>query len=384
MSQPSWIGHTLNGLYQVEALMGHGGMSAVYRATDTKLRRTVAVKIIHAHLANNQKFVRRFEKEAAAIAQLNHTNIVKVYDFNIDNGSYYMVLEFIPGDTLDAWLKRLSAAGRRLAIGDALKITSQISDAVSYAHEHGLIHRDLKPANIIITPNGRPVLMDFGIAKIVGLQTQTATGALLGTVPYMSPEQIRGEKSDHRADVYALGVMLFEMLIGKRPFVGESAPATMMMHLTNPVPKLAPTNPDIPDSLDHVIAKAMAKTPSQRYQSAKEIGNAIRAISAQYKPAVQKNQQSFHPSGQPQESTGSYTGSQAAPRPAISPRPQPQAYLPSGPSQIEEPDKSVRGRLARFSNSLFLQRLTIGCGVLGLIAFIVAIVGIIILLSPLN
>jgi eukaryotic-like serine/threonine-protein kinase len=278
MKQPSWIGHTLGGRYRLETLLGQGGMSAVYRADDPNLRRAVAIKLIHGHLAGDPEFVRRFEEEAAAVAQLRHPNIVQVYDFNHDGDTYYMVLEFVPGETLYDKLRQLNSAGERMPLEEVVAITTTLCEAVDYAHRRRMIHRDLKPANVMITPPGQAILMDFGIVKIVGGDTQTATGAMIGTVAYMAPEQIRGERADHRTDIYALGVMLFEMVSGQRPFQGDSAPATMMMHLTEPVPDVRRLNSSVPAALVAVIEKAMAKAPEQRYQTAAEMVAALTAV----------------------------------------------------------------------------------------------------------
>jgi len=281
MSKSRWIGQVLGGRYQLEALLGQGGMSAVYRATDPNLRRTVAIKLIHSHLAADPEFVRRFEGEAAAVARLRHPNIVQVYDFNHDDDVYYMVLEYVPGETLQDKLRSLNRKGQLLALDQIVATGITLSEAVQYAHNQGMIHRDLKPANVMITPQNEAVLMDFGIAKIVGGENLTATGAMIGTVSYMSPEQIRGQRPDHRADIYALGVILFEITSGRRPFEGDSAPSTMMMHLTEPVPDLRQINQNIPLPLVQVIEKSLAKDPNQRYQSAAELAAALRTVDLQ-------------------------------------------------------------------------------------------------------
>lgn len=281
MSKTKWIGQVLGGRYQLEALLGQGGMSAVYRATDPNLRRTVAIKLIHSHLAADPEFVRRFEGEAAAVARLRHPNIVQVYDFNHDDDVYYMVLEYVPGETLQDKLRTLNRDRRLLPLDQIMATSITLSEAVQYAHDQGMIHRDLKPANVMITPENEAVLMDFGIAKIVGGENLTATGAMIGTVAYMSPEQIRGQRPDHRADIYALGVILFEITSGRRPFEGDSAPSTMMMHLTEPVPDLRQINQNIPLPLVQVIEKSLAKDPNQRYQTASELAAALRAIDLQ-------------------------------------------------------------------------------------------------------
>lgn len=278
MSEPTWIGRTIGGRYQIEDLLGQGGMSAVYKATDPNLRRVVAVKIIHPHLSGDQEFVRRFEEEAAAVAQLRHNNIIQVHDFSHDGGTYYIVFEFVPGESLQSWLKRLNESGRRMDYKEAASIAARVADALDYAHQKGLIHRDVKPANVIINVNDQPILMDFGIAKIVGGSQHTATGAVLGTARYMSPEQIKGERVDARSDIYSLGVMLFEMVNGRPPFEADSAMTLMMMHVQNPVPDLSQLQPDVPPALAHVIHKALSKDPAHRFRSAAEFATALRQL----------------------------------------------------------------------------------------------------------
>ena len=211
----------LSGRYQIEALIGQGGMAAVYKAYDPNLRRSVAIKVIHTHLSNNPEFVRRFEEEAAAVAHLRHPNIVQVFDFNHDQDRYYMVMEFIPGETLQTRLKRLNESGRRLPVESAARFASDICDAADYAHQRGMIHRDIKPANVMLDVNGKAILMDFGIARMVGGTQHTATGAVLGTALYMAPEQIQGLHADARADIYSLGILLFETLSGHPPFEAD-------------------------------------------------------------------------------------------------------------------------------------------------------------------
>ena len=211
-----WIGKTIGGRYQIEALLGQEGMSAVYRATDPNLRRLVAIKVIHAHLSNDPNFIGRFKEEAAAVARLRHPNIVQVHDFNIDGDTCYMVMVYLVGETLQTRLKRLNAASRHMQLEEALQVCIQICEAASYAHNHELVHGDIKPANIMLNVNGQAILMDFGIVKIIGGDYHTATGATIGTAMYMSPEQIRSERADDRADIFSLGVTLYEMLSGQQ------------------------------------------------------------------------------------------------------------------------------------------------------------------------
>ena len=163
MAQPSWIGYKLNDRYQIEQELGAGGMSAVYKANDPNLKRIVAIKLIHSHLSGNPDFVRRFETEASSVAQLRHPNIVQVYDFNHDGETYYMVLEFVPGESLQERLERLSKEGKKMSVDTVIDLAAKTCDAVDYAHKRGLVHRDIKPANVMLNVQGEPILMDFGI-----------------------------------------------------------------------------------------------------------------------------------------------------------------------------------------------------------------------------
>lgn len=276
MDQPTWIGRTLSGRYKIDALLGQGGMSAVYKATDPNLKRVVAVKLIHSHLSSDPAFVLRFESEASAVASLRHQNIVQVYDFNNDNGVYYMVLEFIPGETLQDRMKRLVVDNRQLALDDVLKFTANISDAMGYAHQRGMVHRDIKPANIMLDVQGQAILMDFGIVKILGGDSHTTTGAVVGTARYMSPEIIRGESADHRSDIYSLGVTLYEMLSGRPPFMSDSAMTLMMMHLNDPVPNVRDFRSDVHPQIVGILEKCLAKNRDDRYSSAAELSADLR------------------------------------------------------------------------------------------------------------
>ena len=276
MAGSDWIGKTLSGRYEIVELLGQGGMSAVYKANDPNLRRVVAIKLIHSHLSSDPEFVRRFEEEAAAVAQLRHPNLIQVYDFTNDGDAYYIVFEFVPGETVQGRLKRLREHDRQMDVAETTDLVAQVADGLHYAHNKGLVHRDIKPANIMINVQGAPIVMDFGIAKIMGGTQHTATGAVLGTARYMSPEQIKGERIDPRTDIYSLGVTLFEMLGGRPPFNADSAMTLMMMHVTDPVPDLRDLRADIPLGLVAVVNKALAKNPDARFQSAAEFAAALR------------------------------------------------------------------------------------------------------------
>ena len=278
MNRPNWIGQTLGGRYRIEEMIGQGGMSAVYKAYDPNLRRVVAIKMIHSHLAGDAKFVVRFEEEATAVAQLRHPNIVQVYDFNHDDDLYYMVQEFVAGETLQERLRRVNKSGRRLPLSEAILFTLNICDAAGYAHRRGMIHRDIKPANIMLDVHSQAILMDFGIVKITGGESHTASGAVVGTALYMPPELIRGEVPDPRSDIYSLGVTLFEMVSGRPPFEADSAMTLMMLHLQEPVPDLRGLRPEVPDDLIAVIEKALVKERGNRFVSMAELATSLKAI----------------------------------------------------------------------------------------------------------
>ena len=277
MSQDSWIGKIIGGRYAITELLGRGGMSSVYKAQDPNLRRVVAVKLIHPHLSNEPGFVRRFEEEAAAVASLRHPNIIQVYDFNNEGGTYYIVFEFIPGESLKDHLQRTHEAGRRLSYERTVDISTSVAEALHYAHERGMVHRDVKPANIMLDVQGDAILMDFGVVKIVGGETHTATGAVLGTARYISPEQIKGHSADGRTDIYSLGVTMFEMISGRPPFEADSALTLLMMHVNDPVPDIRQLRPDLPQDLITIINKALTKDRDQRFQNAAELASALRS-----------------------------------------------------------------------------------------------------------
>jgi len=280
MEQQTWIGRSLNGRYKIDSMLGQGGMSAVYRATDPNLKRVVAVKLIHPHLSTDDEFIYRFKREAAAVAAFRHPNIVQVYDFNNDGEVYYMILEFIPGETLQDRLKHLKSSDTKMPVQQAIKIILNVCDALSYAHKQGMIHRDIKPANIMLDTHGQAILMDFGIVKILDETTHTSTGAVLGTARYMSPEVIRSEMPDERSDLYSLGVTFYEMLSGDPPFNADSAMSLLMRHLNDPVPDLNSKRQDLPPELIRIVNKALEKDRDDRYRSASEMAGDLRRLLA--------------------------------------------------------------------------------------------------------
>ncbi len=309
-SRSGWIGETINNRYEVEAELGQGGMSAVYKAIDPNLNRPVAIKLIHPHLSSDAEFVRRFELEAAAVAKLRHPHIIQVYDFDHDEDLYYMVLEFVPGDTLQAKLKKLNVAKQDLPLNEIIEVMAKICEAVGYAHEQGMIHRDLKPANVMINPKGDPILMDFGVAKILGSAQHTATGAIIGTAKYMSPEQSRGDRPDERTDIYSLGVILFEMVAGEVPFNADSTVAILMKHVTEPLPDIQTIKPDTPNSLVEIIKKALTKDKKDRFDSATDMAQALRTCLSGQTEIIDDATilQSMHPLNATEVASPSYTG----------------------------------------------------------------------------
>jgi serine/threonine protein kinase len=251
-------------------------MAEVYKAYQPGLDRYVAVKVLHGHLADDEDFIGRFEREATAVARLRHPHIVQVYDFDVESGLYFMVMEYVEGPTLKAELKERSIKGQILTLSEATRIITALADAIDYAHSRGMVHRDLKPANVMFTADGQVVLTDFGIARIVGATRYTMTGAISGTPAYMSPEQGKGERGENPSDIYSLGVVLYEMVTGRVPFDADTPFAIIMKHVNDSLPLPTTVNPDIPKAVERIILKAMSKDPDDRYQKASEMSKALR------------------------------------------------------------------------------------------------------------
>jgi serine/threonine protein kinase len=255
--------------------IGHGGMAVVYRATQERLDRTVAVKVLSENLAASSEFMERFRREARTAANLRHPNVITVHDFGEDErGVPYLVLEYIEGPTL-ADLMDTGLDDERIP-----GLLDQIAAGLDYAHARGVIHRDIKPGNVLITEDGRAVLADFGLAWLLEGAHLTLTGGVIGTPEYMSPEQAGGEPLDHRSDVYSLGVMLYEMLVGERPFVAETPIGVLLKHLQDPAPSVLVARPELPPGVGEVLSRVLAKAPSDRYSSAGELARAFRAAIA--------------------------------------------------------------------------------------------------------
>lgn len=260
-------GKTL-GKYRLIERLGRGGMAEVYKGYQPSMDRYVAIKLMHGYLAEDEDFVKRFRREAKAIGDLRHPHIVQAYDFDIEDDLYYMVQEFVEGGTLKDRLREASERGERIPIEDTVQVFEAICDAVDYAHSKDRIHRDIKPDNIMFDATDRPVLTDFGIAAIVGGERFTATGAMVGTPAYMSPEQGKGDPNDPRSDIYSLGVVLYEMLTGRVPFDADTPFAVVLKHLNEALPMPRSINPELTPSIERVILRALAKAPEDRYQTA--------------------------------------------------------------------------------------------------------------------
>src|SRR5271154_3806795 len=265
MTQPRLLGDR----YELEGVVGRGGMAEVYRARDLRLDRVVAIKTLRADLARDQTFQARFRREAQSAASLNNPSIVAVYDTGEDMSIPFIVMEYVDGKTV----RELLNEGHRLLPERTLEIVSGVLRALEYSHQAGIVHRDIKPGNVMVTRNGDIKVMDFGIARAMSdaQATMTQTAQVIGTAQYLSPEQARGERVDTRSDLYSTGCLMYELLVGRPPFTGDSPVAIAYQHVReNPIPP-SRLDPELPPWADAIVLKAMAKSPNDRHQTAAEM-----------------------------------------------------------------------------------------------------------------
>ncbi len=260
-------GVILDGKYEIQELIGQGGMADVYKARDTRLNRDVAVKILKQEFMDNEQFLKKFLREAQADAKLAHANIVNVYDVGSEEGMYYIVMEYIDGDTLHEYIKHK----KRIPQDECLELMLYIATAIEHAHSKGIIHRDIKPHNILMTSRGIPKVADFGIARAITSSTITATQEALGSVHYISPEQARGGFLDERSDLYSLGILMYEMLTGTLPFEGETPVAVALQHVQGSVPSPKKTVKSLQSNICQVVLNLTRKKSDERYQSSKDL-----------------------------------------------------------------------------------------------------------------
>ena len=270
------IGTRLADKYEIQTEIGRGGMGIVYRGFDLMLERPVAIKVLPSEMTFDQKFVARFRQEAVMAANLHHPNIVVTYDVGQQNGIYYIVMQFLPGRTLDQWLVQYGP----MPLAHMVHVLQQIGSALDYAHLHNIIHRDIKPSNIMLDDDGHATLMDFGLVRAGEGAGLTRQDVVVGTPDYIAPEQATGGELDHRADIYSLGVVVFRSLAGQAPFVRSTPLATVHAHVYEPPPPLRQLRPDLPRSVEAVVLKALAKKPADRFQKASQFAQELAQVSS--------------------------------------------------------------------------------------------------------
>ena len=262
-------GQKINDRYEIIRVIGEGGMANVYLANDTILNRKVAVKVLRGDLANDEKFVRRFQREALSASSLNHPNIVEMYDVGEDDGNFYIVMEYVDGKNLKQLIKRRT----KLSLTEVVDIMKQLTDGISHAHDSFIIHRDIKPQNMLILDNGLVKITDFGIAVALNSTQLTQTNSVMGSVHYLPPEQAAGKGATFKSDIYSLGIMMYELITGKLPFRGENAVEIALKQMKEPIPSIREDNNEIPQSVENIVLKACAKNPKNRYDTAREMYN---------------------------------------------------------------------------------------------------------------
>lgn len=301
-TMPQFNSHDLTGItlgsYRVLSPIGRGGMAVVYKGYQSSLDRYVAIKVMSRQIADDQRFIDRFQREASSVAQLRHQHIVQMVDFGLHHGLSYMVMEFVDGPTLKDRLNEVREQKRALALSEAAQILMGLAAALDYAHAHGIVHRDVKPANVLLRPEAQlakltgvlpftAVLTDFGVARMLEGVQLTQTGAAVGTPDYMSPEQASGKNASTASDIYTLGIVLYEMLTGELPFRGETPVAVILQHMQADPPSIVERLPHLPYGIDEIVNRAMAKQPEDRFLTAGAMARALNEVIANQPPLSQ-------------------------------------------------------------------------------------------------
>ena len=319
------------GPYQVLEEIASGAQGAVYRTFDPQTSQIVALKVLHASLTSDPAYIERFRREASLAASIDHPNVVKIIEVGRDGDSYFIAMEFLPES-----LARVVQAGGPMDVGGAVEFAVQIAQGLAAAHALGIVHRDIKPQNILIGPDGRVKVTDFGIARAQALNTMTATGAIMGTPHYMSPEQARGRRADIRSDLYSLGCVLYQMLSGKVPFDADTPLGVLDMHRETPPPRIRQVRRDVPRAVEAVVDRCLEKDPARRYQTPQELVAALSVAMPQARP-VRPSSEAPVLERTPGEEPGHAPRHSAPPPPPGGPPERPvvaESGKPSGPMRL--------------------------------------------------
>ncbi|QPC80961.1 serine/threonine protein kinase [Phototrophicus methaneseepsis] len=330
----------LNGRYELQAQQGSGGMSVIYKALDRELQRTVAVKILRPSLTQDPSFLEKFRNEARSVANLSHPNIVTVHDVGSDGSAHYIVMEFVEGQDL----KKIIKARGALPVDRVVDLAIQICGGIGYAHRSGLVHADVKPQNILVTSQDIVKVTDFGIAQALSdTQPQQRASVVWGSPHYFAPEQARGEQPTPAADVYAIGIVIFEMLTGRLPYIGANHQELALAHIRERVPMVTEFNPSVPESLAKIVYKVMSKEPAGRYRTADQLGHVLQSYRDRARERTVSSPQvspSSDPSGAPEDEnrfarprSQSYQGSPLGSEPTVRYSAAPEAPAPYRPQQ---------------------------------------------------
>jgi serine/threonine-protein kinase len=378
------IGKTI-GKYEILSVLGGGGMGTVYRARQAVVNREVAIKIINVDLKGSEQFIKRFRREAEAIAALEHPHIIGIIDYGQQEDLTYLVMALKLGGSLADLIKK-----ERLALPEVYRIVSEIAQALDYAHLRGIIHRDLKPGNVLLDEERNTFLTDFGIARKVGETKLTAQGMVVGSPVYMAPESWKGEEASAETDVYSLGVILFEMLTGQAPYVDKAPARLMLKHISDPIPSVLTLRPDLPPQIDTVMAQALAKERSQRFGSAVALANMLKsalsmAATRTSAPRPQRPSEDTNviskpasnrtptPQPAPAPAPNRTPTPQPAPAPNRTPTPQPR-YVAPVPASVAQPKPPTQSQPTATQGLDSTRLLLIGMGVIILLLVVLIVV----------